>query len=84
MKNNEKLKPCPFCDNEVFVGISDDEGNPRDEEYEDDPWSGLSFRLIHEYQDGIVCPIATHYDELLGTLLYESREELARVWNNRK
>lgn len=82
--STDKLKSCPFCGGEVFIGISDDEGNRRNEEYENDPWSGLSFTLIHEYQDGVECPIATHHDELLGSRLYESREEVIGVWNNRQ
>jgi hypothetical protein len=79
----DKLKPCPFCGQEVDIGISDDEGNYRDEEYENDPWSGLSFTLIHEHEDSVECPIATHHQEILGSRLYESREEVTRAWNKR-
>lgn len=79
-----KLKPYPFCGEEIFIGISDEEGNYRDEEYESDPWSGLTYTLIHEYQDGIECPIATHHEEILGSRLYESREEVANAWNKRQ
>lgn len=79
----DKLKPCPFCGENVDLGVSDDEGNMRDEEYESDPWSELSFMLIHEYQDDIECPIATHYGEILGSRLYESREEAAKAWSTR-
>lgn len=82
--NAEKLKPCPFCEQEVFIGISDDEGNYRNEEYENDPWSGLTYTLIHEYEDGVECPIATHHEELLGSRSYESREEVINAWNNRQ
>lgn len=84
MLSINKLKTCPFCGEEVFIGISDDEGNQRDEEYEDDPWSGLTYTLIHEYKNGVECPIATHEEELLGCLLYESRQEAIEVWNGRK
>lgn len=79
----EKLKSCPFCGENINLGISDDEGNMRDEEYESEPWSGLTFTLIHEYQDGVGCPIATHHGEILGCRLYESREEATQAWNKR-
>ena len=80
----DRLKPCPFCGEDINLGISDDEGNSRDEEYENNPWSGLSFTLIHEYQDDIECPIATHWGETLGALLYDSKEEAIRIWNARQ
>lgn len=79
----KKLNPCPFCGEDVSLGISDDEGNMRNEEYESDPWSGITYTLIHEYQDGVGCPIATHPDEILGSRLYESREEATQAWNAR-
>lgn len=79
----DELKPCPFCGNSISLGISDDEGNMRDEAYESDPWSGLSFTLIHEYQDNTQCPIATHSEEILGCRLYESRKEATQAWNVR-
>lgn len=80
----EKLKPCPFCDGEVFIGISDDEGNPKDESYESDPWSGLCYTLQHCYDESKDCPIATYEEEILGTRLYETREEAIKKWNKRR
>lgn len=82
--STDNLKPCPFCGGKVFIGISDDEGNPRNEDYENDPWSGLSFTLIHENEQNEECPIATHNDEILGSLLYESRQEATDRWNDRQ
>ena len=79
----EKLKKCPFCNGEVELNISDDEGNNRPPEYEDDPWSGLTFTLYHSNKINKGCPIANHQDEILGTLLYESREEATEAWNKR-
>ena len=48
----EELKRCPFCGkNSVYIGVCDDEGNFHGRlgcEYEQDPWSGLSYDLHHE------------------------------------
>lgn len=78
------MKRCPFCSEEVIIGICDDEGNLRNSAYENDPYSGLTFVILHEWTDKNECPIATHEDEILGTRLYESREELINSWNTRK
>lgn len=47
-----ELKKCPFCGkNAVYIGVCDDEGNFHGRlgcEYEQDPWSGLSYDLHHE------------------------------------
>lgn len=72
--------PCPFCGGEVSVVVLDDEGNIRDEEYERDPYSGLSYAVAHDDPNG-VCPIAT-YDGPLPWL-YDSRDSVAHVWNRR-
>jgi len=77
------LKPCPFCGGKVDFIITDREGNERDEEYEQDPWSGLGYVLSHEYNDHNDCPIATHEGEILGTRIYDDREEAAAAWNKR-
>lgn len=82
----EVFKPCPFCGGKASVTISDDEGNDRDEEYENDPWSGLSFKLNHTYDQNKECPIASYSREEGGTLgvyLYGSREEAIKAWNTR-
>ncbi|KIL46959.1 hypothetical protein KP77_25280 [Jeotgalibacillus alimentarius] len=84
MPKTEALKPCPFCGGEVLIQVSDDEGNMRSDDYESDPWSGLSFALNHpNTRNNPVCPIANHDGEILGTLLYESRSELIKYWNMR-
>lgn len=77
---SEELMPCPFCGGEVSVVVLDDEGNIRDEEYERDPYSGLSYAVAHDNPNG-ACPIAT-YDEPLPWL-YDSRDGVAHVWNRR-
>ena len=81
---NKKLKKCPFCGGEATIAISDDEGNMRDEEYEKEPWSGLSYTIEHLETDNNGCPIASHDGEIVGILLYKSRKELVKAWNNRK
>ena len=82
-QESEKLKPCPFCNKNIEIGVSDDEGNIRTEAYELDPWSGLSFHLKHELSKDTECPIATHEDEMLGAFLYDDRNSAIKAWNSR-
>ena len=80
------LKPCPFCGGEASLIVSDDEGNVRSEEYENDPWSGLSFKIKHDHYDNKDCPIASYgadEGESIGVYLYDSREEATAAWNKR-
>lgn len=86
MSNYEELKPCPFCGGKAQIVISDDEGNLRDEEYEKNPWSGLSFKIRHAHEENEGCPIATYYvdDATMGVYLYGSRDEALQAWNLRK
>jgi len=85
MSNIESLKPCPFCGGEADFGISDREGNSRDEEYEKDPWSGLSYTIEHVHEANSGCPIAQYECDgaMMGVYLYDSREEAAAAWNKR-
>ena len=81
-----KLTPCPFCNGEVKIVVCDDEGNDHNDDYENDPWSGLGYKLRHTGEDvpnGVECPIATHDGEDLGKLIYDTREEAATIWNSR-
>ena len=71
---------CPFCGEEIEILATDAEGNERDWEYEQDPWSGLGFVPIHEYTRSKNCPIATHEGEILGCQIYESRAELIKAF----
>ena len=75
-----ELKPCPFCGGDMSVVILDDEGNIRDEEYERDPYSGLSYVMAHNDPNG-ACPIVTYDEPILW--LYDSRDDVAHVWNRR-
>lgn len=48
----DRKMECPICKKKaVFVGVHDDEGNYHGLmgcDYEDAPWSGLSYALHHE------------------------------------
>ena len=81
----ESLKPCPFCGGKAEIQICDDEGNLRDEEYKAEPYSGLSYSVAHDDRENKGCPIANFYEDggVVGTLLYESEEELITTWNKR-
>lgn len=81
----EEFLTCPFCGGRVHIQVCDGEGNFHDEEYENDPWSGLSYALIHEDKDipeGKKCPIAFSDGDQqpLGNQLYDTREEAKCAW----
>lgn len=82
-KNKEEdrmteIKLCPFCGGRVGIMVSDDEGNLRDEEYEKNPWSGLSYQLSHNAYDNPNCPIASHKEDggIVGVWLMRISKEL--------
>lgn len=85
MNHVEELKACPFCGGEAKVAVSDDEGNNRDDEYENDPWSGLSFRISHAHEENENCPIAQYKIDgaTVGVYLYDNRSEAIEAWNKR-
>lgn len=83
MLTDKRLKPCPFCGKVPLIYVCDDEGNIHTDEYMDDPYSGLTFGLCHEESDGQICPIAHYEGEILGTVLYDSIDELVECWNVR-
>lgn len=77
---DEGLK-CPFCGGTVWIAVCDDEGNPHHDIYADEPWSGLSFRLVHresEVPNDELCPIAS--DEPIGRYLFDDVEEAVVAW----
>lgn len=83
MEQTVELKTCPFCGGNVHIVICDDEGNHHTDEYENEPWSGLGFRLEHNESDNPDCPIAHEKYEGFGLMIYDTRAEAARAWNRR-
>jgi hypothetical protein len=85
MGDIKKLKPCPFCGGMASISVSDDEGNQRSEDYENDPWSGLSFKITHGHESNKGCPIANFEEDggSVGVYLYDSRKEAIEAWNKR-
>ena len=69
----EKLKPCPFCGQEVEIVRTKSEGV-----------DGVSYHISHDYRDAWGCPIATHEGEFLGTNFYKTKKELIESWNSRQ
>lgn len=80
-----KLKPCPFCGGKATIIVSDSEGNDRNAVYENDPWSGLSFKIKHDHENNKGCPIANYEEDggSMGVYLYDDREEAITAWNTR-
>lgn len=77
----EEMNPCPFCLGEARIAVCDSEGNIRDWAYEDDPYSGMSYGIVHGLGDySGECPIAS--DDPLPWL-YDTREEAIGAWNHR-
>lgn len=83
--SEQTLKPCPFCGGEAKITVSDREGNDRDADYENEPYSGLSFKITHVHEENEGCPIASYECDgaSMGVYLYDSREEAVRAWNTR-
>ena len=82
----DKLLPCPFCGGETKIAVCDSEGNLHDDDdYEQNPWSGLGYQLIHTIEENEGCPIAK-YDcdgAEMGVYIYGSKEEAIEAWNRR-
>lgn len=69
---------CPICKKKaLFVGVHDDEGNYHGLvgcEYENDPWSGLSYALHHEGWGD--CPLCTDGAySTMGGMLFDTAED---------
>ena len=73
-----KKMECPICKKKVlFVGVHDDEGNVHGLvgcEYENDPWSGLSYALHHDGWGD--CPLCTDGAySTMGGMLFDTAED---------
>ena len=69
---------CPICKKKVlFVGVHDDEGNYHGLvgcEYENDPWSGLSYALHHEgWGDCHMCTDGAY--STMGGMLFDTADD---------
>lgn len=69
---------CPFCGEPVLICVCDDEGNLHELEYENDPYSGLGYVLVHWTE--VTCPIASFDGETLGREIYDTIEEAVNAW----
>ena len=78
------LDTCPFCGKRVEIAIRDAEGNPRDLDYLQDPWSGLSFSISHRENKDCILNADPSDWEYVGHKLYDTAHELVDAWNTRK
>ena len=74
----DRKMECPICKKKaLFVGVHDDEGNSHGLvgcEYENDPWSGLSYALHHEGWGD--CPLCTDGAySTMGGMLFDTAED---------
>ena len=81
-----EIEPCPFCGGEARIAVCDDEGNIHNEsEYEQNPWSGLGYQIVHSVEENKDCPIAKYGedDAIMGIFIFDTREEAIAKWNHR-
>jgi hypothetical protein len=74
----DRKMECPICKKKaLFVGVHDDEGNYHGLvgcEYENDPWSSLSYALHHEGWGD--CPLCTDGAySTMGGMLFDTAED---------
>ena len=82
-----RIDKCPFCGRRLVIGVHDDEGNfkgelgsDRGNEYENDPWSGLSYGLHHlGWGECLLC--TDDYEHPMGGMLFDKPEDVAKAWN---
>ena len=82
----ENLLPCPFCGGNFLIAVCDDEGNIHNEAgYEQDPWSGLGYQIVHSVEENKDCPIAKYEedDAIMGIFIFDTREEAIEAINRR-
>lgn len=80
-----QLKPCPFCGTKnLSIGVYDEECNYHGElgcDYQNAPYSGLSFGIIHDKTDCILKQVSDN--ETVGDWYYDTVEEAVAAWNRR-
>ena len=78
-KQDDSSPKCPFCGGEFYIQLCDEEGNPHNDDYLKDPYSGIYYYIAHSHYDvpeGIECPISKEdYLESIGSYIYETKEE---------
>lgn len=78
-----ELKPCPFCGHKIKTQLTDEEGNFRNKEYLNNPYSGVGYVLVHPKPKEFDCPIALGDDEQMGMYSYDTEEGAIEAWNRR-
>lgn len=82
----EELELCPFCKGKAHIIPCDDEGNLHYEDgYEQNPYSGIGYLLVHDSDENPDCPIAHEPGDNFygGGKIYETPEQAAAAWNRR-
>ena len=82
MSKKLKFKRCPFCGGEFTIGLMDNEGNIRPDDYENNPWSGIRYAVYHPPKEGRPCPLDT-FDEEICVASYSTREHAFASMNVR-
>lgn len=78
------LFPCPWCKKHaVFIGVHDDEGNYHGRlrcDYEENPWSGLTYSLHHEGWGNCILSTDGEY-QAMGGVMFDTAQEAIKEWN---
>lgn len=78
---------CPFCGGEIHIVPCDEEGNLHEEPgYEENPRSGLGYRLRHIHEENMECPISSAGEDggTIGVWIYNTQESAAEACGMRR